>query len=177
MDTLSRPIQKMTPMKEAASRTSSDQAWLDEEPEQQAPVRPLSRDEAQALLAQQPSLSPWRVLGWQALAGIGVALVAGLLTHRSSVVLSALYGAAAIVLPGLLLARGMTKPAGAQPGAAVLRFMFWEFVKIAVAVTMLVTAAKVVPDLSWPALLVAMIVCMKTSWVALLRQRPVKRNV
>jgi ATP synthase protein I len=33
---------------------------------------------------------------------------------------------------------------------------------------MLVIAAKVVPGLSWPALLLTMVVCMKVNWVALL---------
>jgi len=56
----------------------------------------------------------------------------------------------------------------------VFRFMFWEMVKIGVAVAMLLAAPRVVPDLSWPALLVAMIVCMKMNWLALLwRRKPV----
>ena len=50
----------------------------------------------------------------------------------------------------------------------MFRFMFWEMVKIGVAVAMLLAAPRVVPDLSWPALLVAMIVCMKVNWLALL---------
>jgi ATP synthase protein I len=40
--------------------------------------------------------------------------------------------------------------------------------KIGVAIAMLVIAAKVVPGLSWPALLVTMVVCIKVNWVALL---------
>ena len=56
----------------------------------------------------------------------------------------------------------------------MFRFMFWEMVKIGVAVAMLLAAPRVVPDLSWPALLVAMIVCMKMNWLALLwRRKPV----
>jgi len=54
--------------------------------------------------------------------------------------------------------------------------MFWEMVKIAAAVAMLAAAPRVVPGLSWPALLVAMIVCMKVNWVALLWQRPGKTS-
>jgi len=48
----------------------------------------------------------------------------------------------------------MTRRTSSSPGAAVFGFMFWELVKIAVAVAMLVAAPRVVPDLSWPALLV-----------------------
>jgi ATP synthase protein I len=52
--------------------------------------------------------------------------------------------------------------------AAAAGFMFWETLKIGVAVALLVIAAKVVPDLSWPALLITMVVCMKVNWLALL---------
>jgi ATP synthase protein I len=49
--------------------------------------------------------------------------------------------------------------------------MFWEMVKIALTVTLLALAVKVVPHLSWPALLATMVVCMKVSWLALLGRR------
>ena len=58
----------------------------------------------------------------------------------------------------------------------VFGFMLWEFMKIALAVAMLVVAAKVVPNLSWPALLVAMVVCMKVNWLALLWRGRTKNN-
>ena len=51
--------------------------------------------------------------------------------------------------------------------AAAAGFMFWETLKIGVAVAMLVIAARVVPRLSWPALLVTMVVCIKVNWLAL----------
>ena len=47
--------------------------------------------------------------------------------------------------------------------------------KIGVAIAMLVIAARVVPNLSWPALLAAMVVCIKVNWVALL-WRPRRAN-
>ncbi len=64
-----------------------------------------------------------------------------------------------------------------QPGGAVFGFMLWEFVKIGVAVIMLVAAIKVVPQLSWPAFLVALVVCIKLNWLALFMQGRVKKNV
>lgn len=141
------------------------------------PFKPLTRDEAQALRAQHPPMSPWRVIGGQAIAGLVCAALAWLVTGRSGTAWSALYGAAAIVLPGALLARGMTRRTSSDPGAAALGFVFWELVKIAVAVAMLAAAPRVVPDLSWPALLVALIVGMKVNWLALLwRRRPVSET-
>lgn len=138
------------------------------------PFKTLSREEAQALRASIPQVSPWRVVAAQAAAGLVCGAVTWLVTERSGAAWSALYGAAAVVVPGALLARGMTRGTSSNPGAAVFGFMFWELVKIGVAVGMLLAAPRVVPGLSWPALLVAMVVCVKVNWWALLwRRRPV----
>jgi ATP synthase protein I len=138
----------------------------DEVPE--APFKTLTREEAQALRARIPSVSPWRVVAVQTAAGLVCSAVVWGFTQRGGSVWSALYGAAAVVIPGALLARGMTRQTSPDPGALMFGFMLWEAVKIGVAVVMLVAAAKVVPGLSWPALLVTMIVCMKVNWLALL---------
>lgn len=128
--------------------------------------RALSREEAQALRRRQPSISPWRVVAVQAVIGLLCALGAWALGDRAAV-WSALYGAAATVLPNALMARGMTRRT-LNPAAAAAGFMFWEMLKIGVAIAMLVIAARVVPQLSWPVLLVTMVVCMKVNWFALL---------
>ena len=117
--------------------------------------------------AKNPPLSPWRVVAAQAVAGLVCALAVWALTQSGSSLWSALYGAAAVVIPSALLARGMTRGTGSRVAAAA-GFLFWEMLKIGVAIAMLVIAARVVPQLSWPALLVTMVVCMKVNWVALL---------
>lgn len=129
--------------------------------------KPLTRDEAQALRTKNPSVSPWRVVAVQAVAGLACCVAVWGMAHSGGAVWSALFGAAAVVVPNALLARGIARGIG-SPAAMALGFMFWELVKIGLAVAMLVIAAKVVPDLSWPALLVTMVVCMKVNWVALL---------
>jgi ATP synthase protein I len=103
--------------------------------------------------------------------GVGVvaALLAALITGRQAVAWSVLYGAATVVVPGALLARGMTsRLSSMSPGASAVSFMLWEFVKIAVSVAMLMLAPRLVQHLSWPALLVGLVLCMKVYWVALL---------
>jgi ATP synthase protein I len=136
-----------------------------------------TREEAQAWRKNNPPLSPWRVVAVQAAAGLLCGAAVWAFTQRSGAVWSALYGAAAVVVPSALLARGMTRALIDVPGAAahaVFRFMFWEMVKIGVAVAMLAAAPRVVPGLSWPALLVAMVACMKVNWWALSwRRKPV----
>lgn len=158
-------------------RTPGPADWRDEAADEaeEPPFKSLSAEEAAELKARLPQVSPWRVVAAQAVAGLLVTLVCALLYGRGGVVWSALYGASAVVLPTALLARGMARLTGAAgAGAAAFRFMLWEFVKIAVSVLMLVAATAVVPDLSWPALLVAMIVCLKVNWLALLWRGRVK---
>lgn len=106
----------------------------------------------------------------QAGAGLICAFLAWLFVGATSAAFSALYGAAAVVLPSALLARGMTRGTrGAVASAA--GFMLWEGLKVGVAVAMLASAVKVVPQLSWPILLATMVVCIKINWLALLWRR------
>lgn len=145
--------------------------WDDEEDERAraAAIKPLTREEAEALRRAEPPLSPWRVVGVQAAVGAGVALLAALFTGRPAVGWSALYGAATVVVPGALMARGMTsRLSSMNAGASAVSFMLWEMVKIAVSIAMLVLAPRLVQPLSWPALLVGLVLCMKVYWLALL---------
>ncbi len=150
-------------------RTGFEDEW--DEPSGAERIRALSAEEAQALRVRDPSVSPWRVVFAQGVVGAVCVAVCWMTTGRASGAWSAFYGAAACVLPNALMARGMTRGTRGAVAAAA-GFMFWELVKVGVAVTMLVIAARVVPELSWPALLVTMVVCIKVNWVALLWRGP-----
>ena len=133
------------------------------------PVHTLSFDEAQALRARNPAVSPWRVVGAQALVGGVVAAVAWGLTNAAPVFWSALYGAAAAVVPGALMARGMTSRfTSISPAVSGVSVVLWSLVKIGVSVLMLVIAPRLIQPLSWPALLVALVLCVQVYWFALL---------
>jgi ATP synthase protein I len=45
--------------------------------------------------------------------------------------------------------------------------MVWEMVKIASSIALMAVAPRLVPGLSWPALLVGLVLTMKVYWVAL----------
>mgnify|MGYP003383596612 CR=1 FL=1 len=162
------------------TRSHTMNTWDDNEDEaaarrEEAAFRPLTREEAVALRARQPSLSPWRVLGVQMAVGGVAALLAVLFTGKQEIAWSVLYGAATVVVPGALMARGMTsKLSSLSPGSSAVSFMLWEMVKIAVSVAMLMLAPKLVQSLSWPALLVSLVLCMKVYWLALLWRGRVK---
>jgi ATP synthase protein I len=140
----------------------------DEDEGAEPPFKALSREEAQALRERQPSFSPWRVVAVQALVGGVVALMAGWGTGRLDVFWSALYGAAVVVIPGALMARGITRPLPrGSVGAGVANFFVWEAVKVGLSVAMLALAPWIVQPLSWPALLVGLVLCLKCYWIVL----------
>ena len=149
--------------------------WDEPDESDDPPFRQLTRDEARTLREQQPPLSPWRVVVAQAAAGLLCVLLAWGFTQRGEVAASALYGALATVVPNALLARGMSRR-NLNAVTAAAGFLFWEMVKIGVAVAMLALAPQIVPQLSWPALLVALLVCIKVNWLALLWRRKPRRN-
>lgn len=156
-------------MERTSPQNARSAPWVDEhEDPAVSSFRPLTRAEAQALRAKEPPLSPWRVLGVQILVGVLASALIGLV-FGSSLMWSALYGAATVVVPGALMARGMTsRLSGMSPGVSAVSFMLWEMVKIAVSVAMLLLAPKIVQPLSWPALLAGLVLCMKVYWFALL---------
>lgn len=142
--------------------------WRDDDAEAE-PWRPLTAEEARALSTRQPSVTPVQVLRAQALAGIVVALLAGVISGSLAVMASALYGAAAVAVPAAVMVSLFVRTApGSLVMAGAVRLMAGEAVKLLLAVGMLALAPAVVRPLSWPALLIAMVLCLKVYWLALL---------
>ena len=133
------------------------------------PFKTLTAAEAAALQARMPQLSPWRVVAAQAGLGAVIAAVAWLLTGSSAVAASALYGALVVVLPGALMARGTTSPISRlSPLIGAVSVLCWAAVKMGASVLLLALASKVVQPLSWPVLLIALVLCLQVYWFALL---------
>lgn len=127
----------------------------------------LTAEQAQALRAQYPVLSPWWIILGQALIGLCLALVAGL-WGGAQIALSVGYGVLTVVMPAMLFARGVRgRFASLNPGSAMIGFFLWELMKLIVTIVMLVLAPKFVVALSWPAMLVGLVLTMKVYWVAL----------
>ena len=111
------------------------------------------------------------MLAVQVVVGVVAALLAALVTARQEVGWSLLYGAATVVVPGALMARGMTSPLSTSPGASAVSVLLWASVKMMVSIAMLAIATRVVQPLVWPALLLGLVLCMKVYLVALLWRR------
>lgn len=137
------------------------------------PVSPLTREEAQALIARQPSFTVWQALASQAVVGLLVALTWGALAASQAAFLSALYGAAVVVVPNALMARGVF---GRQAGRSVGGLLVWEVLKLCLSGAMLALAPVVLRPIDWAALLVTMVLCLKSIAVALLIQQRRTRN-
>jgi ATP synthase protein I len=152
-------------------------APLPEVQDDEPPFKPLSAEQARELREQNPPVSPWWVIGGQVVTGLVVALAAWAVTGRHNAGWSAGYGALAVVLPAAIFARGLTgRFASLNAGTAAVGFMVWEMVKIALTVAMLVAAPRLVPELSWPALLVGLVLVLKVYWVALAYAPRATRN-
>ena len=139
-----------------------------EDSEQDEVFHTLTAEEAQAWRATQPALSVWWVLLAQLATALVLGAAVGLWFGRWSLSVSCFYGALSVILPAALFARGLKSPAASiNAVAATLSFAVWQGVKMVLTVLLLVLAPRFVEDLSWPALLVGLIVTMKVYWLAL----------
>jgi ATP synthase protein I len=138
------------------------------------PFKPLTAQEAQAWRANHPQVSPWRVVAVQAAVGLIGAALAWILVGRGEAAWSALAGAAVVVLPGALMARGLTRLSGASAGAILAGFWVLEAAKIFLALALLVGLALGARGMHWPAMLATLIACLQVNWWALRWQGRVK---
>jgi len=136
--------------------------------EEEIPIKPLTAEEARQLREQHPPVSPWWVVAGQVVVGLVAALAAWGITGMKDVGWSTGYGALAVAIPAAIFARGLTgRFSSLHAGTAAVGFMLWEMVKIASTIALMAAAPKLVPGLSWPAMLVGLILAMKVYWVAL----------
>lgn len=158
----------MQKIDEGVPAAASD--WADGE--QDEDFKPLTREQAQQWRAAQPRFSPWSVLGWQVLLALLAGLLAWGLSQRVAVAASVLYGAAAVIVPTAVMAWGLTSGALARLFAGVAKaslagFFLWEGVKVLLALAMLWSAPRIVPDLNWLALVAGLVVVLKAYWLEL----------
>jgi len=132
----------------------------------------LSAEEAQRLRLQQPQPSLWSIFFLQISVALALVALTWLLTVENSTAWSVAYGTLSVILPSAVLMRGMaSKNSYLNTVSVVVGFFVWELVKIGLTISMLSAAVWVVNDLSWPALLVGLILTMKVSWLAIALQQ------
>lgn len=159
-------------MKNTAADTDIDSELGDEVSD----FKPLTAQEAQDWRQRHPQLSVWRIVVVQAVAGVLVSLAAWLVTGRAVAGWSAAYGALSVVLPAALFARAVVRRRPGGAAAAMVGIFGWELVKLVLCIAMLAAAPKLIPGLSWLALLAGLVVVMKTYWVALIVRSSVRKT-
>jgi ATP synthase protein I len=155
-----------------------DQAQV--QPDESDKPRVWSAEEVKALRANLPPLDLWRVWRWQAVAGLVVTALAFAFGSASALV-SAVYGACAVLLPSVVLIRGFSRfeaakalnPRGLAAGLGLGWLMGLELIKVALTVLLLALAPKVLMGLTqlpvhWPVLVASFVATLKVYWLALL---------
>ena len=141
-----------------------EEEHMAEEPD----FKPLTAEEAAEWRKRNPPVSVVRVVKWQLIVGVVLALLVALVTQRAAWAWSAAYGAAAVVIPAAFFARGLRSRLGAgQENLAMVRFFGLEIAKLVLTVVSLLLAPLIVPGLNWLALVLGLVVVMKTYWLAL----------
>jgi ATP synthase protein I len=157
----------------AQAKTFNAHAFDDIDNAQAEPLpERLTASQAQALRVKFGKagslISPWQIIVGQLLAGAVFALVAWLITGKSSVAVSVAYGALAVVIPAAVFARGlMSQFSSLNALTAGFGFFVWEMIKIVAAVVLIAIAPKLVADLDWLAMLIGLICTMKVVFVLL----------
>ena len=154
-------------MPPVTSKAPSPGNWEDGDKDPE--FKPLDHEDAVRWRTSQPKLSAWRVVGVQMLVGLVAGALGWLLTRSEPVGYSVLYGAASVVIPTALMAWGVTSSAMSRRASghvisAFMSFVLWEGVKLLLAVAMLWSAPRIVPDLNWLALLAGLVVVLKVYW-------------
>ena len=133
---------------------------------------PWTKERVLEFRKAEPPVSVWWVVLTQMSVGLMTVFVAWLLGAKFASMASLGYGSFCVVLPSIIFARGVTsKWSSLNPGAAVTGFFLWEFVKVAMTVVMLVMSQSLVDDLSWPMMMLGLIITMKVYWLSFLWQR------
>ena len=135
-----------------------------------ADFKPWSAEQAREWRAAHPPMSPWPVVGWQAVAGLAAVLVALVWSGgMTAVTYSAAYGVLAAWVPTVLFARMVARRMRRQasPHGALMALMMGEGIKVALTVALLLAAPKILAQVHWLALLAGFVVTIKAAWVAL----------
>jgi ATP synthase protein I len=143
-------------------------SWSEEEANEVFPA--LSAQEAQKWRKLNPQMGIWSLVVAQLTIGlflVALALVCEFFAGQKGLTVSCLYGALVVILPGAVCVRGIISKFGqGNIGLSVAKFFVWESAKIAMSVVMLMLAPRWLgEDLSWPGLLMGLILTFKGFWV------------
>ncbi len=127
---------------------------------------PLSAEQAREWRSRNPPLSLWGVLAIQVVVGAAVTLLTWSVTDGQGA-RSAAWGAAAVILPAALFARGLSRATSGSAGGALASLFVWEGAKLLLTLALLGLTQQVLGSVNWLALLAGFVVTLKAYWLAL----------
>lgn len=163
-------------MHKIAADTNAQEENEGEEPD----FKPLTAEQAAQWRSSQVKLSVWRVVMAQWVAAVVLTAVIYFGFRQVVWAWSAMYGGLAAGLPSAVMAYGLTSSRLARmlsglAQTALAGFFLWEAVKVLLTMVLLGLAPALMREISWPALVVGLVVVLKVHWLAFLMQSVAKK--
>jgi len=128
-----------------------------------------SKEQAEAWRQTNQPVSQWRLVVTQvAVVGL-LAVLVGIIFSSHTLAMSVVYGGICVIVPSAMFIHGVRVHHGASIRQRMVKFMVWELAKIALTISMLYVAPKVINELNWLALLAGFVVTIKLYWVAFIK--------
>jgi ATP synthase protein I len=167
-------MNNIAPRLSSTHRHAEADAFEDIDDASQAPIKPLSRAQAQALLAALPKTPYRRVIVAQCVVGLVGAVGAYVITGRQMAAWSALAGGLIAAVPAMLMLYGVTR---SPLRHSIIGPMVWLLVKLAATLVMFMLVIRALGKPEWAVMLITLIVALKMYWiVALSAKRSPKKN-
>ena len=139
-------------------------------------IPPLTRQEVRALREKLGGISLelflFKVLMWQSLSAVVIAVLTWIVCGSVSAATSALYGAMCVVLPSALVVRTVMKKLRPDvlkhAGGRLTGLVVLELIKILTTLFMLLAAPLLMDSPQWVAIVIGFAVTLKVYWVVAL---------
>lgn len=127
----------------------------------------LTAAQAQQWRQHQPVVVLWRLPVIQLGAGMLAAVLVAMLRRDPTAGWSLLWGVLAVTAPSAFFLRRARRPS-VSAGLALLNLLLSELLKLASTLVLLLLGPWVVPQLSWPATVIGLVVALAAWWPGLL---------
>jgi ATP synthase protein I len=156
------PLMSNIPPKLSSPHHHAADAFDNDDEASQAPIKPLTREQARALIAALPKTPYRRVIVAQCVVGLVGAVGAYVITGRQMAAWSALAGGLIAAVPAMLMLYGVTR---SPLRHSIIGPMVWLLVKLAATLVMFMLVIRALGKPEWPVMLITLIVALKMYWV------------
>ena len=139
-------------------------------------IPPFTRQEVRALREKLGGITLelflFKVLMWQSLSAVVIAILTWIVSDNGSAATSALYGAMCVVLPSALVVRTVMKKLRPDvlkhAGGRLTGLVVLELIKILTTICLLLAAPLLMDSPQWVAIVIGFAVTLKVYWVVAL---------